>query len=206
MLEYSDERSPWESMEDKLTLIRYAHEQEGQSSEMCFWLLLHLSLTASNVREGELKSNTWQIPKSLYLGDPRSSGFYLKKSCFIIQYYFWRGGKPALLLRELLDWKRKSGQPHPRKRTGSCQQAVELLPAGICTPLIFFFLFIFRDLMRKVVRKVAEKSEWNLVQLKLMETEYGRFFNLQLSFCKCLISHNQWLDGYVTVKIIGRCK
>ena len=23
MLEYSDERSPWESMEDKLTLIRY---------------------------------------------------------------------------------------------------------------------------------------------------------------------------------------
>ena len=99
-------------------------------------------LTASNVREGELKSNTWQIPKSLYLGDPRSSGFYLKKSCFIIQYYFWRGGKPALLLRELLDWKRKSGQPHPRKRTGSCQQAVELLPAGICTPLIFFsYLF-----------------------------------------------------------------
>ena len=141
MLEYSDERSPWESMEDKLTLIRYAHEQEGQSSEMCFWLLLHLSLTASNVREGELKSNTWQIPKSLYLGDPRSSGFYLKKSCFIIQYYFWRGGKPALLLRELLDWKRKSGQPHPRKRTGSCQQAVELLPAGICIPFIFFSIY-----------------------------------------------------------------
>ena len=58
MLEYSDERSPWESMEDKLTLIRYAHEQEGQSSEMCLWLLLHVSLTVSNVREGELKSNT----------------------------------------------------------------------------------------------------------------------------------------------------
>lgn len=51
--------------------------------------------------------------------------------------------------------------------------------------------------MRKVVRKVAEKSEWNLVQLKLKETEYGRFFNLQLSFCKCLISHKQWRDGYV---------
>ena len=58
MLEYSDERSPWESMEDKLTLIRYAHEQEGQSSEMRFWLLLHLSLTASNGREGDLESNT----------------------------------------------------------------------------------------------------------------------------------------------------
>lgn len=56
MLEYSDERSPWESMEDKLTLIRYAHKQEG-SSEMCFWLLLHLFLSASDVREGELKSN-----------------------------------------------------------------------------------------------------------------------------------------------------
>ena len=63
--------------------------------------------------------------------------------------------------------------------------------------LLFFFLFIFRDLMRKVVRTVAEKSEWNLVQLKLMETEYGRFFNVQLSVCKCLISHKQWLDGYV---------
>ena len=56
MLEYSDERSPWESMEDKLTLIRYAHKQEG-SSEMCFWLLLHLFLSASDVREGEVKSN-----------------------------------------------------------------------------------------------------------------------------------------------------
>ena len=54
--------------------------------------------------------------------------------------------------------------------------------------------------MRKVVRKVAEKSEWNLVQLKLMETEYARFFHLQLSFCKCLISHEQWLDGYNNIK------
>lgn len=54
MLEYSDERSPWESMEDKLTLIRYAHKHEG-SSEMCFRLLSHLSLSASDVREGELK-------------------------------------------------------------------------------------------------------------------------------------------------------
>ena len=65
---------------------------------------------------------------------------------------------------------------------------------------LYFFLFIFRDLMRKVVRKVAEKSEWNLVQLKLMETEYARFFHLQLSFCKCLISHEQWLDGYNNIK------
>ena len=54
MLEYSDERSPWESMEDKLTLIRQAQKQEG-SSEMCFCLRLHLSLSASDVRDGGLK-------------------------------------------------------------------------------------------------------------------------------------------------------
>ena len=50
MLEYSEERNPWESMEDKLTLIRYI------SSFLCTEKTLYREILLSGI-----EPNIWKI-------------------------------------------------------------------------------------------------------------------------------------------------
>lgn len=211
MLEYSEERNPWESMEDKLTLIRYISSilctdqiqnsiyystRNSQRRVIGITLLIAWSEkkidVSRNSPEIVIRNMTLIVVlKRVKVRADRHLWMYIFGKSKVLyhvdcEHFFFlrrksvrKNAKLVIVLAWLWAWP-ASGErlcishshahdcsfvlssplrfsPRISSNTEDCLQSIHHAILSVYN----YFLFVFRDLMRKVVRKVSEKSDWN---------------------------------------------